>query len=144
MIKYALTIYGLSVLLNWKRPQVAFIAAAFFMLEITHEMLALKYFAAQFLSLAALTLIPIYVSRFAPLEVRRPMQESAFVLIVLYFVAWVTVESGNDNANFFYLHLLILLYQFWTMNRGCPVLADLFERHAWVHRHHAQSTEPDH
>lgn len=144
MEKYTLTIYGLSVFLNWKRPQVAFIAAAFFMLELAHGMMGFKYYALQFLSMAAMNLVPIYISRFAPFDVRKPMQESAFVLIVMYFVAWITVESGNDNANFFYLHLLILLYQFWTMNRGCPVLADLFERNAWVHRHHAQSTEPDH
>lgn len=136
MEQFTLPIYGLSVLLNLRRPSVAYIAAAFFVIEALHGFIGFRYYCTSFLSIAAFTVIPIWVANFAPRSVRLPMQESSFALVALYFSAWLVVESGYDNANFLYMHVLILLYQFWTMNRGCTLLAYLREHPSRVHRHH--------
>lgn len=118
MEPYTLSIYGLSVLLNWKRPRIAMVAAAFFCIELGHHYLGLTYYATQFFSIAFLTLLPVSISRYAPRYVKNRIQASGLALICLYFFAWLTVEMGVDNSEFFLLHLAILIYQFGVLNGG--------------------------
>lgn len=126
MEPYTLSIYGLSVLLNWKRPRIAMIAAVFFMIEYGHYLLAFKYYATQFFSIAFLTMLPVIVSRYAPQEIGDRVRASCLALMILYFVAWLTVEFGLDNSGFFWVHLAILVYQFGVLNGGCGRLVDFF------------------
>lgn len=125
MEPYTLTVYGLSVLLNWQRRAVASVAAAFFAIEGLHGLIRFEYASGLWLSIAGLTLIPVMLCRFLDLGMAFRLRISCLVLVTIYLTAWIMVELNVPPKPLKYAHLAVLLYQFGVLNGGTGILVGI-------------------
>lgn len=121
----ALTVYGLSVVLNLNRRGYLLVALAFFLIEAIHWAIDFEFAAFHYLAIAGMTLIPYILCNLVSPRNRRGLQLSCVALVTIYFGAWVAWELENVMWPFAGAHMAILFIQGVLLNARGNLLAYL-------------------
>jgi len=138
-----LPVYAICALVNFSNKPALTVAASFWAIEYAHSLLNFEYAAAHYFSIALMTLLPAYASRFLDVTKQRKIIASCLGLVCVYFAAWVCSELGLPESPFKWPHIAILIYQFGVLNgdnmdAGRRILADAYQYCIGLHlRYHA-------